>query len=91
VSFKDIPRSVVWSNKLPIGSGEPGHLITGLNGKDVVDETLHWAYSLQGYTDKSLEVDGVPIVTHLHGGHSEFASDGNPVRKSCPLCSVTQR
>jgi len=73
-------RKVIWENKLPIGSGEPGHLITGLNGEDVIDKSLHWVYSIMGYTNFTTEKEGVPIVTHLHGGHSESASDGNPVR-----------
>ncbi|HXV13407.1 MAG TPA: multicopper oxidase domain-containing protein, partial [Candidatus Krumholzibacteria bacterium] len=37
-----------------------------------VDETLHWAMP-EGYPES-----GVPIVTHVHGGHSESASDGLP-------------
>jgi FtsP/CotA-like multicopper oxidase with cupredoxin domain len=43
-----------------------------------VDTSLHWAYSLPGYQDFSIKKDGVPIVTHLHGGHSDFQFDGNP-------------
>ena len=43
-----------------------------------VDETVHWAYSLPGYDLASLEYDGVPIVPHVHGGHSESDSDGLP-------------
>ena len=43
-----------------------------------VDTSLHWAYSLPGYQDFSIQKDGVPIVTHLHGGHSDFQFDGNP-------------
>jgi hypothetical protein len=72
-------RKVVWQNKLPTNSGEPGHLITNLDGEDVIDKSLHWVYSIQGYTNFTTEVQGVPVVTHLHGGHSESASDGNPV------------
>jgi FtsP/CotA-like multicopper oxidase with cupredoxin domain len=43
-----------------------------------VDTSLHWAYSLPGYEDFSIKKDGVPIVTHLHGGHTDFQFDGNP-------------
>jgi FtsP/CotA-like multicopper oxidase with cupredoxin domain len=43
-----------------------------------VDTSLHWAYSLPGYQDFSIKKNGVPIVTHLHGGHSDFQFDGNP-------------
>jgi FtsP/CotA-like multicopper oxidase with cupredoxin domain len=51
-----------------------------------VDTSLHWAYSLHGassangvdYTQFSIQKDGVPIITHLHGGNSDFQFDGNP-------------
>ena len=43
-----------------------------------VDTNLHWCYSLPGYTDHSIAANGVPIITHLHGGHSDFQFDGNP-------------
>jgi len=33
---------------------------------------------LHGYEDVSIEEDGVPIVTHVHGAHVETDSDGNP-------------
>lgn len=37
-----------------------------------VDQTLHWAH-YPGYPN-----NGIPTVTHLHGGHTESASDGLP-------------
>ncbi|MDW7772298.1 MAG: multicopper oxidase domain-containing protein [Desulfobulbaceae bacterium] len=51
-----------------------------------VDTNLHWCYSLKGmssangidYTQYSIKKDGVPIITHLHGGNSDFQFDGNP-------------
>jgi spore coat protein A len=43
-----------------------------------VDTNLHWCYSLPGYEGFTIENDGVPIITHLHGGHSDFQYDGNP-------------
>jgi spore coat protein A len=43
-----------------------------------VDETLHWAFALPGYELNQLATDGVPVVPHVHGGHTEAASDGNP-------------
>jgi spore coat protein A len=43
-----------------------------------VDTSLHWCYSLAGYTQYSIKQNGVPTVTHLHGGHSDFQYDGNP-------------
>ena len=54
----------------------------GLNSVDQhllpVDTSLHWCYSLPGYEGLSIGVNGVPIITHLHGGHSDFQFDGNP-------------
>ncbi|MFC2046591.1 twin-arginine translocation signal domain-containing protein, partial [Chloroflexota bacterium] len=43
-----------------------------------VDTSLHWAYGLHGYTGYSIANDGVPIITHLHGGHTDYQFDGNP-------------
>ncbi|HEX6256091.1 MAG TPA: multicopper oxidase domain-containing protein [Euzebyales bacterium] len=51
-----------------------------------VDTNLHWAYSLHGagsangvdYRQYSITKNGVPIITHLHGGNSDFQYDGNP-------------
>jgi FtsP/CotA-like multicopper oxidase with cupredoxin domain len=51
-----------------------------------VDTSLHWCYSLHGdssangvdYRQYSIKRNGVPIVTHLHGGFSDFQFDGNP-------------
>lgn len=43
-----------------------------------VDTSLHWCYSLEGYTDYTIEQDGVPVVPHLHGGRTDFQFDGNP-------------
>jgi len=62
------PVQIKWENNLePNG----GHLLP-------VDESLHWCYSLPGYTQYSIANDGVPIVTHVHGHHSQYRSDGNP-------------
>ena len=58
---------VKWENKLPKGS----HLLP-------VDASLHWAYSLPGYEQYSIEKNGPPAVAHLHGGHSDFQYDGGP-------------
>jgi spore coat protein A len=43
-----------------------------------VDTSLHWCYSLPGYDVNSIETNGVPIITHLHGGHTDYQFDGNP-------------
>ncbi len=66
VAYSGEPVEVKWENKLP-----RSHLLP-------VDTSLHWAYSLQGYEQYSIEKDGVPAVAHLHGGHSDFQFDGNP-------------
>lgn len=65
---------VKWYNNLPLGQ----YLITSLNDESVVDTSLHWAYSLHGYENLTIDEDGVPIVFHLHGGHSKSKFDGNP-------------
>jgi FtsP/CotA-like multicopper oxidase with cupredoxin domain len=43
-----------------------------------VDTSLHWCYALHGYAQYTIADNGVPIVSHLHGGHSDFQFDGNP-------------
>lgn len=42
-----------------------------------VDTNLHWCYSLHGY-EGSIAQQGVPMISHLHGGHTDFQFDGNP-------------
>jgi spore coat protein A len=78
------PIEVLWQNKIPKGP----YLLTGKDNSDlgyddftshsVVDTSLHWAYSLSGYEDYTIEQTGVPTVPHLHGGHTDFQYDGNP-------------
>ena len=58
---------VKWDNQLFVNK----HLLP-------VDTSVHWAYSLPGYEQYSIRRNGVPIVTHLHGGNSDFQYDGNP-------------
>ena len=53
-----------------------------------VDTNLHWCYSLPGYQQYSIEKDGVPIITHLHGGSTDFQFDGNPEFFYSPLNKV---
>jgi spore coat protein A len=73
------PIEVKWENKLLDAAGNPlPHLITSLNGQSVVDTSLHWAYGLPGYEGYSIDANGVPVVAHLHGGHTDFQYDGNP-------------
>ncbi len=59
---------MIWNNDL---AGVNQHLLP-------VDTTAHWCYSLHGYTKYSIAKTGIPIITHLHGGHSDFQYDGNP-------------
>jgi spore coat protein A len=70
------PETVVrWENEL---QGKE-HLLP-------VDTSLHWCYSLHGassangvdYRQFSIKKNGVPIITHLHGGNTAFQFDGNP-------------
>ena len=83
------PLEVKWENRLVDGFGNPlPYLLTGKDntglgygdytGRSVVDTSLHWAYSLAGYTQYDIATNGVPIVPHLHGGHTDFQFDGNP-------------
>ncbi|MDO8143414.1 MULTISPECIES: multicopper oxidase family protein [unclassified Isoptericola] len=66
--------TVRWENELP-----NRHLLP-------VDENLHWAYSLHDagsangvdYRQYSIRKNGVPMITHLHGGNTDFQYDGNP-------------
>lgn len=83
------PLEVKWQNKLVDVTGRPlPFLLTGKDntalgfgdytGRSVVDTSLHWAYSLRGYEGYDIATNGVPIVAHVHGGHSDFQFDGNP-------------
>jgi len=67
------PIEVKWENKLvdPVTGAFLPHLLP-------VDTSLHWAYSLMGYTGFTIANSGVPVVAHLHGGHTDFQFDGNP-------------
>jgi spore coat protein A len=83
------PLEVKWENRLIDALGNPlPYIITGKDntslgfgdytGRPVLDTSLHWAYSLMGYTQFDIATNGVPIVAHLHGGHTDFQYDGNP-------------
>ncbi|HEY1115827.1 MAG TPA: multicopper oxidase domain-containing protein [Chitinophagaceae bacterium] len=68
VAQKGVPIDVFWRNNLVDQAGQPlPHLLP-------VDESLHWAFS----GESNWESYGVPIVTHVHGGLNESASDGLP-------------
>lgn len=64
---KGVPFSIRWDNQLVGSTGVLPHLLP-------IDTTLDWA--LSGRVD--YQKLGVPLVTHLHGGHTESASDGLP-------------
>lgn len=73
----DTPTRVKWVNDLrdPATGDYLPHLLA-------VDQTLHWA-NPPGPRDMSTldptpYTGPVPIVTHLHGGHSQEESDGYP-------------
>jgi FtsP/CotA-like multicopper oxidase with cupredoxin domain len=73
------PVRVKWINQLV---GATGNFLPHLLP---VDQTLHWANPPAGPaatdshgTDQSPYRGPVPIVTHLHGGHSNEESDGYP-------------
>jgi FtsP/CotA-like multicopper oxidase with cupredoxin domain len=68
-----VPIEVTWENRLidsMTGAYLP-HLLP-------VDTSLHWAYSLPGFTQYTIPNNGIPVVTHVHGGHNDFQYDGNP-------------
>ena len=68
VANKDVPISVFWRNNLVNGSNQPlPHLLP-------IDRSIDWAFG----HDPAWQSYGVPVVTHVHGGHSESASDGLP-------------
>lgn len=73
------PLAVTWENRLVDQRHRPlPYLLTSRDGQCVVDTSLHWAYSLHGYEGYDVDRHGVPIVAHLHGGHSDYRYDGNP-------------
>jgi FtsP/CotA-like multicopper oxidase with cupredoxin domain len=89
VARSNEPLEVKWENRLIDTLDNPlPFLLTGKDnsslgygdytGRSVLDESLHWAYSLHGYTQYSIAANGVPMVPHVHGGHSDFQFDGNP-------------
>jgi spore coat protein A len=83
-AIQGIPVQVKWVNNLVDNTGKP------LSYRLPVDPTLHWANPKNMPMDISaMEVPTfppgypeaqtlIPIVTHLHGGETPSASDGNP-------------
>ncbi len=60
VAQKNVPIEVLWNNKLP----KSGHILPV--DKSIISQSIQKAFQ------KGL----VPTVTHLHGGHTEWTSDG---------------
>lgn len=73
-TYAGVKLNVTWENVIPIED----YLLTDADNNSFVDTTYHWAYSLDGYENYTIEENGVPTVTHLHGGHSDSEFDGNP-------------
>lgn len=68
VVHRDRQVRMSFDNQLPLGEE---HLLP-------LDRSVHWAYALPGLEGRSIAEDGVPVVTHLHGGHTRSAWDGYP-------------
>ena len=75
IAHKDRQVQVHWTNNLTADGSANGPVLPHLLP---VDETLHWAFALPGYEMNDIATDGIPVVPHLHGGHTEAVSDGNP-------------
>ena len=73
---KNVPLHFFWSNDLynPSTRQPLPHLLP-------IDETIAWA--LQDVPN--WQQYGVPVVTHLHGGHTEAVSDGSPLSWFTPF------
>jgi spore coat protein A len=82
VSRRDAPITVHWVNDLLGASGAPlPHLLP-------IDTTIHWALM---DAEPQYPASGVPIVTHLHGGHNRSESDGLPDAWFTPSSPATGR
>lgn len=67
ITQKDKPINVQWNNHLP----NSGHLLP-------VDSSINTAKTDDYSTEQLLQQGLIPTVTHLHGGNTESASDGQP-------------
>ncbi|NVO24322.1 multicopper oxidase family protein [Donghicola mangrovi] len=63
VAYENRPLKITWENKLDVDA----HLLP-------VDETIHMAHPTEG----SIANGVIPIVSHLHGGHTDADYDGGP-------------
>jgi spore coat protein A len=73
---KNVPLHFYWSNDLynPSTLLPLPHLLP-------IDESIMWALS----NEPNWRQYGVPVVTHLHGGHTEAVSDGSPLSWFTPF------
>jgi spore coat protein A len=71
------PLYVTWNNNLAGPHPIVSNAANGFNNGPV-DTSVHWCYSLHDYQDYTIAANGVPIITHLHGGHTASQFDGNP-------------
>jgi len=73
---KNVPLYFYWSNNLydPSTLKPLHHLLP-------IDTSIEWALTGVANWPKY----GVPIVTHVHGGHSEATSDGGPLQWYTPF------
>ncbi|MBD0386404.1 MAG: multicopper oxidase domain-containing protein, partial [Nostoc sp. C3-bin3] len=60
VTQKNVPIEVLWENKLP----KSGHILPV--DKSIIPQAIQ----------KALQKGLVPTTTHMHGGHTEWTSDG---------------
>jgi spore coat protein A len=68
IAQKHVPIDIFWQNNLVNSNNQPlPHLLP-------IDVSVHWALDKE---ISPLQL-GIPIVTHLHGGHTESESDGGP-------------
>src|SRR6187431_2933565 len=76
VARKNVPLHFYWSNDLynPSTLQPLPHLLP-------IDESIAWALS----NEPGWQQYGIPVVTHLHGGHTEAVSDGSPLSWFTPF------
>ena len=67
IAMEDVPIDIRWNNNLPSG----GHILP-------VDVSLHMAHPHGVDAADFYAAGNIPTVVHLHGGHTESASDGIP-------------
>lgn len=77
-AFRNVPISVTYENDL---------FAPTLLDRLPVDQTLNWADPFGIAPSFDQYFGPVPVVTHLHGGETESASDGNPLAWFTPLTS----